>query len=471
MEFSSHDSALFEHHKQDVSSNKLISFLLGTIQPQSKLKLLRGQTDILRMIWVYACSEWWTLHLQKYSYPVIRGLHHAIVTPTSDDPLDVDRLVDLRDYESFEKTSFMDCPAAIVATSLKFPSIYNEDDPVYVNMMPFDLWNPELTLPHYLQGYIKLIKQCQKYQKPPDSKKQHKISHEEDHIAYLTVDERPITKIGEPQRRGGVHVESPGALRNKEIADKSCYAPEISFYHHWGMGNIDGEYVYGGIYIASNMANTTAIWNSRVHDTFGDIIGPHGSLERCRDMLGPPSKLLEAGELVWISDRTPHESLPIHTTTPTRQFFRLVVGTISFWFTDHNTPNPKYTLPPSVTVIEGNKFHRTKHLPIITWECGNDKELRMARKAANFRAWLYSENLGFLADELIAHGIMTPKKLLHQTQYSFFMDRIEKLHITRYAVYFIMRKLHDLTDPFFDEDEETEEEVQDKEEEGKEGIA
>jgi hypothetical protein len=51
-------------------------------------------------------------------------------------------------------------------------------------------------------------------------------------------------------------------------------------------------------------------------------------------------------------DRTPHESLPVKApendpmaTHAYRQFFRLVVGSISVWYSKHNTPNPLGMLP------------------------------------------------------------------------------------------------------------------------------
>jgi hypothetical protein len=51
------------------SRSKLFTFLLGTVQKDCPLRSLRGQGDILRIIWTLACSEWWTLHIQRYSIP------------------------------------------------------------------------------------------------------------------------------------------------------------------------------------------------------------------------------------------------------------------------------------------------------------------------------------------------------------------------------------------------------------------
>jgi len=73
-------------------------------------------------------------------------------------------------------------------------------------------------------------------------------------------------------------------------------------------------------------------------------------------VLGEP-ELLNAGEVCWITDRTPHESLPVSSTEPVfRQYFRLVVGPVSVWYTQHNTPNPTGTLPDAPVICHDRKF-------------------------------------------------------------------------------------------------------------------
>lgn len=62
------------------------------------------------------------------------------------------------------------------------------------------------------------------------------------------------------------------------------------------------ERVVGGIFMASNTANTCAVWNCSICDNLGstnrNIIGQQGSIEHLRSILGPPTKLLEANELI-----------------------------------------------------------------------------------------------------------------------------------------------------------------------------
>ena len=63
--------------------------------------------------------------------------------------------------------------------------------------------------------------------------------------------------------------------------------------------------------------------------------------------------------MVWITDCTPHESLPLKAET-SRQYFRLVTSEVSVWYADHSTPNPLGIKPPeNVKIVHGNKFDRS----------------------------------------------------------------------------------------------------------------
>jgi len=62
--------------------------------------------------------------------------------------------------------------------------------------------------------------------------------------------------------------------------------------HHWGNGlMMRGEVFHGGIYMASNMGNTTAVWNCTINDEGGEHIGAHGDIEHLRTLLGKFSNL------------------------------------------------------------------------------------------------------------------------------------------------------------------------------------
>ena len=64
---------------------------------------------------------------------------------------------------------------------------------------------------------------------------------------------------------------------------------------------------------------------------------------------------MDAGELIWMTDMTAHEALP-QKESGFRQFFRVVTPSVSHWFADHSTKNPKVPLPSNVKVVHGNKF-------------------------------------------------------------------------------------------------------------------
>ena len=63
---------------------------------------------------------------------------------------------------------------------------------------------------------------------------------------------------------------------------------------------------------------------------------------------------LRAGELWWMTDRVPHQSVPLKEGVH-RQYFRLVTGEIDVWYAAHSTPNPLGT-QPAATVVTYDKF-------------------------------------------------------------------------------------------------------------------
>jgi len=191
-------------------------------------------------------------------------------------------------------------------------------------------------------------------------------------------------------------------------------AAERFMLNHWGLGgchfvppqpHLQGEdkesykrsfELRGGIYMASSVAESCRAWNCQiVPDNFREkerekrwseeeeeedsadeeeeeedeeeeteeaggreVIGKHGSIEHMRHLL--PEELahtLEANRMYWMTDRTPHESLPLRRGAY-RQFFRLVMSDVSLWYEDHSTPNPKGVKPDAriTKIVRGNKF-------------------------------------------------------------------------------------------------------------------
>ena len=264
----------------------------------------------------------------------------------------------------------------------------DEDHLINVNMMPFDILNVHDTLPKELHGYLPLI-----FSLPVEyvttlrgdqgvrAVDARPSGRRASHVAYLTVQESWMVPGGGAQRRPGLHVERPGSvvqggrllcadadriaryhrseITSKDLGEDSDTYMQVS----WGRGYYDERFKVPveGLWICSNVAGTTAVYPALlerpedVTDADGGI-GAHlrDSLDRTCEGMGK-KRLLGAGEMCWITDRTPHESLPLPPDVTgelpvLRQFFRVVVGRISHWRATRNTPNPLGTQPDATIV-------------------------------------------------------------------------------------------------------------------------
>jgi len=298
----------------------LVTFWLGRQDPGSQLTLLAGHDDVTRSI----CEEvlaWWkdcvtrdgtfVSKIAEVSFPAPAGRYCNMM------PI---RLPKIRDY-IFQREETLDWMRSI---------------------------------PEEFKPYIPLIQACPL------------TAEDEGQIGYLTVDERTVT-TNESQRRGGLHAESPGLLRVAPGGGGSWGAPPnpgaLTFF--WGGGHYssDGERcVYeGGVYMASTVTSSCRVWNAQVAAA---AMGELGDLEHVRVLLGPGT-CLKKNELVWMTDTTPHESLPLAAGTP-RQYFRLVTSNVTAWYADHSTPNPLGVVPPEhVTVLHGSKFANKASPPLV----------------------------------------------------------------------------------------------------------
>eukprot|EP00980_Cylindrotheca_fusiformis_P013885 scaffold3598_cov115-Cylindrotheca_fusiformis.AAC.21 len=106
--------------------------------------------------------------------------------------------------------------------------------------------------------------------------------------------------------------------------------------------------------MASSVANTSEVWDALVNKNAPGIVDEHGGCEYLRPFFGKGTKL-QAGELIWMTDCTPHEALP-QEVSGHRQFFRVVTPHVSHWYAAHSTKNPKVDLPSNVTVVHASKF-------------------------------------------------------------------------------------------------------------------
>lgn len=234
---------------------------------------------------------------------------------------------------------------------VEFPTPNNRG----VNMLPFILGEIS-SLPANLQCYYAMIDAC------PFNREE---GAELGKVAYLTVQENYVD-ANQSQRRGGLHIESPGVFSDDPRA--SSFAPAME--HPWGMGMfVESDKYEGGIYFASNQSDTTEVWDALVDRSVPGIVDKGGGCEHLRNWIGEGTKL-EANELIWMTDRTPHEALP-QKSSGHRQFFRLVMPCISHWYADHSTPNPNVHLPDDIKVIHGNKFER--HGMALPWDLSSHR--------------------------------------------------------------------------------------------------
>lgn len=132
---------------------------------------------------------------------------------------------------------------------------------------------------------------------------------------------------------------------------------------------------------------------------------------------GPCARTLEAGELIWMTDRTPHESLPIPASAKPntrRQYFRLVLGPVSAWFADHSTPNPLGIVPPEeVRIVHGDKF--TLYPSPRRRVClhgGTAAQIDQARKFQRVVQKLYEFDLGHMVDRAKKYGLTSRAEIL-----------------------------------------------------------
>jgi len=118
-----------------------------------------------------------------------------------------------------------------------------------------------------------------------------------------------------------------------------------------------------------------------------------------------------------MTDKTPHESLPIRSADDKivyRQYFRLVVGDISAWFADHSTVNPMGIVPPeTVRIISGSKFELYRGIS-HSWSTGLKDELVMAYEEREFRLRCMEYGLAHMADLFILYGVASIDALLEK---------------------------------------------------------
>ncbi|KAJ3098156.1 hypothetical protein HK100_005162 [Physocladia obscura] len=350
----SHD--VFWYARQDfdvkfVEKEKSIVQEIVVADEHSTLRIFQRDQDALRAVFAQVCmTSDWVCSLKRSRIPTryiseyTRRINIAAI-----------RIPVPTDHHHNETGSLL--PSPIIDPKTGSPQ------PFQINMMPFIMSNPDLhhnttrkyktvadSLPENCKRYAPLIEHCLR-----------RCEKEFGKVGYLTVHESWV-EAGATQRRPGLHIESPGAITNGNI---QLTANAYHTWYCWGNGNgsnIEGDLdehgilnVEGGIFVASNIDESFRAYECLVENV--DTVGHLGDMSHMRDVIAFQSFgeiLLKANELLWITDRTPHESLP-QKKAGFRQFFRLVTSELSLWYQEHNTANELGILP-GCDVIKGNKF-------------------------------------------------------------------------------------------------------------------
>lgn len=228
-------------------------------------------------------------------------------------------------------------PISKKSTPMEFPVPKD----ININMMPFVVEPGYSTIPSEYREYIPFIDICVESIRTY-SRRNTPL------IYYLTIHECMVP-ASTSQRRPGLHTDAHSTESWGEGIPKG-----IGKWHPWGGGECGAEHVprSGGIFMASTVAESTAVWDCQIK-----VPGLLGDCEDKRERLakyGPT--LLEANRIYWITDRTPHESVPLAQDTY-RQYFRLVTENVGVWYEQHSTTNPLGVVPPdNVRIIHDNKF-------------------------------------------------------------------------------------------------------------------
>lgn len=323
----------------------------ATFDDNNPLSILRGNALVLSKVFddILVDAVRRCVRPSQHAYMIIMnkpGYDHTPLVHTAD----VQELIDK--WSTSDLRSFY--PLAPHSAIVTFPPSRG----LNVNMMPFKLHAPVATLPTELHPYIDAIFKIPGMNKPV-CKSLHSVHNR---IAYITVQESDVL-AGATQRRAGLHIESPLAQRCGEgfIAKPGgMRLPNDPYDAYqsiaWGMGRSENGWPIDGIYMASNVSDSCVVYPALVE--YPEIItDAHGALPPCaRSILGE-GRRLKAGELCWITDRTPHEALPLDSHDPLvhRQFFRVVVGPVGVWYSKHNTANP-LGIAPDAAIVHDDKF-------------------------------------------------------------------------------------------------------------------
>ena len=308
------------------------AFLEGVYDEECVLFLLNGLHHILKEIW---------RHVNKYWRECV------IKTKSIQDPSPADWNVStyLKSFPRYLRYCILVFQGGYFK-ELVFP----KSNDLNINMMPFILSRnfeechlPRLLLP-YWKSIIQIIVE--------------RILFDEmiGRVCYLTINESRVEE-NQLQQMSGIHTERLGRLELHDgmIGDIDRGKGSASVYDSV-YRKIDYLVNNGGIFIASTVADSCRVWDYQIMDD--NCIGHLGDIEHLRHLL-PESKVMEPNCLYMLTDRTPHEYLPLKKRQY-RKYIKLVTSQVPYWFEEHSTKNPFGVVPdPSITkIVKGSIFNK-----------------------------------------------------------------------------------------------------------------
>jgi hypothetical protein len=214
---------------------------------------------------------------------------------------------------------------------------FPEPKDININMMPFIIGDIT-SIPDEYRQYFPLLESCN-------------VEDEEfGKVGYLSISESFVEK-SKSQRRGGIHIERPPSMSWGGGSTSSWGGGGRDWGNAWGKGNKskNNSSRRQGLYMASTIEKSCRVWNSLVEEP-----GFGGSCEHLKEEELGESQYLKSSEIIWMTDSTPHEALPL-LESQYRQWFRFVTSPVSLWYAKHSTEN-RLGIKPNCEIIHTSKF-------------------------------------------------------------------------------------------------------------------
>ena len=320
--------------------NPILKVILeGVYDDRCQLSLLRGTPHIVQLIYSYIMEYWKSLIVCGDADDTIKEIAHNI----GHNQLQPGEIKNFPGNQFFLETA-----------KANFPQPQNLD----IHMMPFLLERSfeKCYLPDNLRLY------WENMIKPLFRTKNGDCQSEEGKVCYLSIYEG-LSDSFITHDRSGLHVissrrvtsqqdeNSSKCIVKKDYSIKANGTPILRLSRNMWDKDLITRYnkVEGGIFMASNVPNLCAVWNSRIRidpaNNNTDIIGANGDIAHLRKYIGK-REAMNSNKIYWITDRTPIEfCLP--SDRAYIQYFRIDTHQLPVWYEALSTKNSLGVFPNS----------------------------------------------------------------------------------------------------------------------------